>query len=89
MIKAIIDSMSIKSVVLNRTIIKSMSKRPITLDDVKYYDLDLYQQLKIINDNQVKGNPQLEQTRFTYKERDINNTIQEYELVPNLSLIHI
>ena len=83
MIKAIIDSMSIKSVVLNRTIIKSMSKRPITLDDVKYYDLDLYQQLKIINDTQVKGNLQLEQTRFTYKERDINNIIQEYELVPN------
>ena len=83
MIKAIIDSMSIKSVVLNRIIIKSMSKRPITLDDVKYYDLDLYQQLKIINDTQIKGNLQLEQTRFTYKERDINNIIQEYELVPN------
>ena len=83
MIKAILDSMTIKSAIFNRIVIKSISKRPITLNDVKYYDLDLYQQLKIINDTQIKGNIQLEQTRFTYKERDINNIIQEYELVPN------
>ena len=89
MIKAIVDLMVIKSANFNRILYKSISKRPINLEDIKYYDLDLYQQLKIINDNQIKGNIQLEQTRFTYKERDQYNNIQEYELIPGGTNIYL
>ena len=89
MIKAIVDLMVIKSVNFNRILIKSISKRPITLEDIKYYDLDLYQQLKIINDSQIKGNYQYEQIRFTYKEKDYNNIIHEYELIPGGQNIYL
>ena len=82
LIKSIVDFMVIKSGIFNRILFKSISKRPLTLEDIKYYDLDLYQQLKIINDYPIKGNYQLEQTRFTYSEKDSNNFIREYELVP-------
>ena len=82
MIKAIVDLMVIRNIKFNRICVKSISKRPITLEDIRYYDLDLYQQLKVINDNPIKGNYQFEQTRFTYKEKDQNNIIQEYELIP-------
>ena len=74
--------MVIRNIKFNRICVKSISKRPITLEDIRYYDLDLYQQLKVINDNPIKGNYQFEQTRFTYKEKDQNNIIQEYELIP-------
>ena len=82
LIKAILDLMVVKSAIFNRILFKCISKRPITLEDIKYYDLDLYDQLKIINDYPIRGNYQLEQTRFTYREKDQNNMIQEYELVP-------
>jgi len=82
MIKAIVDLMVVKSAIFNRILLKSISKRPITLEDVKYYDLDLYNQLKIINDYPIRGNYQYEQVRFTYQEMDQNNMIQEYELIP-------
>lgn len=82
MIKSILDLMCIKNTKFNRVIAKGISNRPITLDDIKYYDLDLYQQLKLINDTQVGLNPQLAQTRFTYIEKDFNNIIKEYELIP-------
>jgi len=89
MIKSILDLMCIKNIKFNRTIIKSISNRPITLDDIKYYDLDLYDQLKLINDTQVKMNPQLAQIRFTYIERDENNLIKEYELIPGGKNIYL
>ena len=82
MIKAIVDFIIIKSANFSRILYKSIIKRPINLEDMKYYDLDLYQQLKLINDHPIRGNPQLEQTRFTYRELDQNNLIMEYELIP-------
>ena len=88
-IKAIVDLMVIKSAVFNRIIIKSISKRPITLEDIKYYDLDLYQELKLINDSQIKGNYRYEQVRFTYKEKDFNNVIHDYELIPGGQNIYL
>ena len=80
-IKAITDIVFIRGLVINRVLLKSIVKRPITLDDIKYYNLDLYQQLKYINDNQIRGNKQLESIRFVWKYRDQNNLIQELELV--------
>ena len=81
-VKAICDIIFIRNLNINRVLLKSITKRPITLEDIKYYNLDLYKNLKIINDNQIKGNKQLESIRFVYSFRDHNNLVQEIELVP-------
>jgi hypothetical protein len=81
MIKAIADIVNIRHFVLNRVLYKSIMRRPIILDDIKYYNLDLYQKLKYVNDNQIRGNKLLESTRFIWSIRGPNNTIQEIELV--------
>ena len=80
-IKAVADIIFIRNFKLNRVLLKSITKRPINLDDIKYYNLDLYQKLKYINDTPVKGNQQLESIRFVWNVRGQNNQIQELELV--------
>ena len=80
--KALADIVFIRNLIINRVLLKSIIRRPIVLDDIKYYNLDLYQQLKLINDNQIRGNKQLESIRFVWRIRDHNNLIQELELVP-------
>ena len=80
--KAIADIVFIRNLIINRVLLKSIIRRPIVLDDIKYYNLELYQQLKYINDNQIRGNKQLETVRFVWRVRDQNNLIQELELVP-------
>ena len=80
MIKAIADIVNIRHFAINRVLYKSIMKRQIILDDIKYYNLDLYQKLKYVNDNQIRGNKLLESTRFIWSIRGPNNTIQEIEL---------
>jgi len=80
MIKAIADIVNIRRFAINRVLYKSIMKRPIILDDIKYFNLDLYQKLKYVNDNQVRGNKLLESTNFVWSVRGPNNTIQEVEL---------
>ena len=80
-IKSIADIITIRNCVLNRVLLKSIVKRPVTLDDIKYYNLDLYQKLKFINDSKIKGNKQLESIRFIWNVRGLNNSVQEIELV--------
>ena len=81
MIKLIADIINIRNFITNRVLLKSILRRPITLDDMKYYNLDLYQKLKYINDNQIRGNKQLESIKFVWNIKGPNNTIQETELV--------
>ena len=81
MIKVIVDIINVRNLLINRVLLKSILKRPVTLDDIKYYNLDLYQKLKYINDNQVRGNKQLESIRFVWNIKGLNNTLQEIELV--------
>ena len=81
MIKLIADIINIRNFITNRVLLKSILRRPITLDDMKYYNLDLYQKLKYINDNQIRGNKQLESIKFVWNIKGPNNTIQEIELV--------
>ena len=81
MIKLIADIINIRNFITNRVLLKSILRRPITLDDMKYYNLDLYQKLKYINDNQIRGNKQLESIRFVWNIKGPNNSIQEIELV--------
>jgi len=81
-IKVIADVINVRNFKINRILLKSILKRPITLDDMKYFNLDLYQKLKYINDNQIRGNKQLELIRFVWNIKGPNNTIQEIELAP-------
>ena len=81
-IKAVVDIIFIRNLKINKVLLKATTKRPITLDDIKYYNLKLYRQLKYINDTPVRGNKELESLRFVWKIRDQNNQIQELELVP-------
>ena len=82
MVKALCDLMVIRKVRPNRILLKGITKRPITLDDIKYYNLDLYQKLKFINDRQINGNPQLQKIRFVWNIIGPNNIFQEIEIVP-------
>ena len=82
LIKAFCDIIFIRNFRINRVLIKSILKRPITLDDLKYYNLDFYQKLKYVNDTPTRGNIQLESIRFVWNYRDENNIIKELELVP-------
>ena len=81
MIKLVADIINVRNLITNRVLLKSILRRPITLDDIKYYNLDLYQKLKYINDNQIRGNKQLESIRFVWNIKGPNNSIQEIELV--------
>ena len=80
-IKSIIDMITVRNFIINKFQLKLIKKIEITLDDIKYFRLDLYQLLKYINDNRIEGNKQLESIRFIW---NINNGIinQEIELVP-------
>ena len=81
-VKALADIIFIRNLNINRVLLKSIAKRPIILDDIKYFNLDLYQQLKYIYDTPIKGNKQLESIRFVWNIRDQNNNnIQQLELV--------
>ena len=82
-VKAVLDLMVVRTLKLNRVLYKAISKRPITLDDIKYYNLDLYQKLKYVNDNQIFGDPQLQQIRFIWNIKNDNNIVQEIEIVPD------
>ena len=81
-VKAIVDLMVVRNMKLNRVLTKAISNRPITVDDIKYYNLDLYNKLKYIHDSQIFGNPQLQQIRFIWQIINENNMIQEVEIVP-------
>ena len=81
-VKAIVDLMVVRTMKLSRVLLKAISKRPITLDDIKYYNLDLYRKLKYVNDNQIMGNSQLQQIRFIWNIKNENNINQEIEIVP-------
>jgi hypothetical protein len=81
-IKAIADIIFIRNLKINRVLLKAITKRPVTLADIQYYNLDLYNKLKYINDSPVRGNKQLETIRFVWNIRDENNMVKELELVP-------
>ena len=81
-VKALADIIFIRNLNINRVLLKSIAKRPVILDDIKYFNLDLYQKLKYINDTQIRGNRQLETIGFVWNIRDQNNNIVQLELVP-------
>ena len=76
-IKSIVDMILIRNFIINKVHLKLIKKNQITLEDIKYFNLDLYQRLKYVNDNKVLNNKQLESVRFIWN----TGTNQEIELV--------
>ena len=82
--KALVDMMNIGNYNFNLVIVKQILKKPINLDDMKYYDLDLYKSLFFIkNEKNIENNEDLKEIRFTWIIRDENNNRKEIELIPN------
>ena len=81
-IKVIIDMIIIRNFIINKVHLKLIKNSQITLNDMKYFNLDLYQKLKYINDSKIAGNKQLESIRFTWNIINQNSQPQEIELVP-------
>ena len=76
--------MNIGNYNFNLVIVKQILKKPINLDDMKYYDLDLYKSLFFIkNEKNIENNEDLKEIRFTWIIRDENNNRKEIELIPN------
>ena len=80
-IKSLVDMIIIRNFIINKFQLKLITKKPINLDDMKYYNLDLYQKLKYINDTPILGNKQLENIKFVWNINN-NNINQEIELIP-------
>lgn len=83
--KAFIDMMNINNnVQFNLVLIKQILKKPIELEDIQYYDLDLYKSLLFIKkEKNIENNEDLQDTRFTWIIRDENNDRKEIELIKN------
>jgi len=82
--KAFIDMMNINNIQFNLVLIKQILKKPIELEDIQYYDLDLYKSLLFIKkENNIENNEDLQDTRFTWIIRDKNNERKEKELIKN------
>jgi hypothetical protein len=82
--KAFIDMMNINNIQFNHVLIKQILKKPIELDDIQYYDLDLYKSLLFIKkEKNIENNEDLQDIRFTWIIRDKNNDRKEIELIKN------
>ena len=82
--KAFIDMMNINNIQFNLVLIKQILKKPIELEDIQYYDLDLYKSLLFIKkEKNIEKNEDLQDTRFTWIIRDENNNRKEIELIKN------
>ena len=64
-LKAFFDRFNIKGFMLNNVILNPIIKRLNTIEDIKYYDVNLNNSLKSIKDSTIKGNKELEKKNFT------------------------
>ena len=87
--KALIDNLNI-SQILNRVVIKYLLKEKIELFDIQFYDLDLYNSLNSIyeNDN-IDSNENLKDLKFVWNIKDENGNYNEIELIQNGSNINL
>ena len=81
--KGFVDMMNI-SFKLNLVFCKQLFQQTIVLEDIQYYDLDLFKSLLFIkNEKNIQNNEDLKDIRFTWIIRDENNIRKEIELIPN------
>ena len=82
-LKSFFDRVNIKGFNFNNIVLNPILNRKVTLEDIKYYDINLYKKLKLINDSTIKGNKELEKYKFVWKTKDENNKEKEVELIEN------
>lgn len=82
-LKSFFDRVNIKGFNFNNIVLNPILNRKVTLEDIKYYDINLYKKLKLINDSTIKGNKELEKYKFVWKIKDENNKEKEVELIEN------
>ncbi len=81
--KALIDRVNI-SELLNQIIVKYLRKEDITLEDMKYYDLSIYNSLKEIkNFENISSNKELKEIKFVWNLKDEKGNFFEVELIDN------
>ena len=83
LLKTFFDRINIRGFNFNVIALKPVLARKITVEDLKYYDINLYKTLKSINDSIIKGNKTFEKYNFTWKIKDENNKEKEVELIEN------
>ena len=87
--KALIDNVNI-SEMLNRIVLNYLRGEKVVLDDMKYYDLDLYNSLKQINEiEDINSNDSFKEFKFVWNLKDENGNIKEVELIPGGSKISL
>ena len=87
--KSLIDNVNI-SEILNRTVLIYLRGDKIILDDMKYYDLDLYNSLIQINEiEDINSNDSFKEFKFVWNLKDENGNIKEIELIPGGSNISL
>ena len=81
--KALIDRVNI-SELLNQIIVKYLRKEDITLEDMKYYDLSIYNSLKEIKYfENISSNKELKEIKFVWNLKDEKGNFFEVELIDN------
>ena len=87
--KALIDNVNI-SEILNRIVLNYLRGDKVVLDDMKYYDLELYNSLKQINEiEDINSNDSFKEFKFVWNLKDENGNIKEVELIPGGSKISL
>ena len=81
--KALIDRVNV-SELLNQIIVKYLRKEDVTLEDMKFYDLSIYNSLKEIkNYENINSNKELKEIKFVWNLKDENGKFYEVELIDN------
>ena len=79
--KSLIDKVNI-SELLNLTITKYILKKTVNLEDLKFYDISIYNSLKEIRDfKDINSNEFLKEIKFVWNIKDENGEIKEVELI--------
>ena len=87
--KALIDNVYIPEI-LNRIVIKYLLGQNIELFDIQFYDIDIYNSLKEINEiEDIDSNEFFKEIKFVWNLKDENGIIKEIELIPNGNNINL
>ncbi len=87
--KALIDNVYIPEI-LNRIVIKYLLGQNIELFDIQFFDIDIYNSLKEINEiEDIDSNEFFKEIKFVWNLKDENGIIKEIELIPNGNNINL
>ena len=88
LVKAIIDNAHMREHI-NMTLIKYLLNLKVNLEDMKFFDLSVYNSLKKIVEEKIENNESLKQINFTYNLKDKNGNINTIEIIPEGKYIYL